>query len=290
MKKKLTMSHRNLRCQKRLKIHAKLGSFLVLLIVFGLQFNVVAQEKQLFTKNYVDKSVQSILMEIQDESDYRFVFMSEDVKVLKNVSKEFKNATVTEILDYCLKNSGLSYEVDGTNIVIYPKEKVESTPIEKKSKPTIEIKGNVVDKDGLPLPGATILEEGTSNGVTTDRDGIFNLSPDGSKSVLKISYIGFETQYIPIGDKTEINIVLLESTATLDEVIITGYQKVSVERSTGSAVTVKSEDMEKKGQSNLINTLEGMVAGLGVISNPNSEGSKKINIRGVATINGNTSL
>ncbi len=90
------------------------------------------------------------------------------------------------------------------------------------------VTGNVVDESDLPLPGVTILEQGTINGTTTDIDGNYSLSVTNAQSVLVFSYVGFTSQEITVGNRTTINVTLMEGAQTLDDVVVAfGTQKKS---------------------------------------------------------------
>ncbi len=95
------------------------------------------------------------------------------------------------------------------------------------------VSGNIVDEAGVPLPGATILEQGTNNGAVSDFDGKFSLEVSISNATLIISYIGFEEQKISLNGNDKINIALLSTASTLDEVVLVGYGAVKKKDLTG---------------------------------------------------------
>ncbi|UOB17970.1 SusC/RagA family TonB-linked outer membrane protein [Abyssalbus ytuae] len=123
------------------------------------------------------------------------------------------------------------------------------------------ITGVVKDNQGAPLPGATVIVKGTSNGVVTDFDGEFQLNVDDAATILVVSYVGFEPQEIIIGNKSVFNIVLNENQETLDEVVIVGFgtqKKASVV----SSITTISHKEIKGPTNNLTNMMAGRVAGM----------------------------
>jgi TonB-linked SusC/RagA family outer membrane protein len=130
------------------------------------------------------------------------------------------------------------------------------------------------------------MEKGTRNGAISDKDGNYSFNVSDN-AILKVTYIGFEAQEIKVGAKTLINVVLKTSASSLDEVVVTGYQTLSVNKNTGATKTVKAEVFERKGNSNVLESHEGQVAGLGMSFDPNVEGKKKFDIRGISTIGGN---
>ena len=122
------------------------------------------------------------------------------------------------------------------------------------------IKGLVLDNNNEPLIGATILVKGTQKGTVTDFDGNFEIKA-AKGNILVISFIGMQTQEIKVTDEIQYKIALKSDTELLDEVVVTGYQTISKERSTGSFAKVDTKIMETKRMDNLSSMLEGRVAG-----------------------------
>jgi TonB-linked SusC/RagA family outer membrane protein len=154
------------------------------------------------------------------------------------------------------------------------------------------VTGNVTDGTGLPLPGASILEKGTSNGIQTDFDGNFSISVTNEKAILEISYIGFSKKEVLVGNKTKIIVVLEEDAASLDEIVIIGYGAVKKKNLVGAVATVDAEKAYLAPTANLDNGLQGRAAGVQVTSSSGSPGSAPvIVIRGGNSITGgNTPL
>ena len=147
------------------------------------------------------------------------------------------------------------------------------------------ISGVVTDSDGLPLIGASILEQGTNNGTITDVDGKYQLDLLNSNATLEISYIGFVTQEIPVESRTTIDVTLVQGT-TLDEVVVTALGINREERALGYSVeTLKSDDIIQSATNNALNSITGKVAGV-QISEPNGVDGGSIRV----TIRGNNSL
>ncbi len=147
-----------------------------------------------------------------------------------------------------------------------------------------QISGRVTDGNE-PLPGATVVERGTQNGTTTDADGQFQLLTTGKRAILTISYVGFKTQEIAIGNRSIFEITL-ESSDAMQEVVVVGYgtQKKSV--TTGAISKVRASDLENMPVSRLEQSLSGRTSGVRVTSNsgaPNSAAT--VRIRGTTTIN-----
>ena len=152
----------------------------------------------------------------------------------------------------------------------------------------VTITGNVADDSSLALPGATVIVEGTSNGVTTDFDGNYSITASVG-DVLVFSYVGFETKTVTVGRDTNINI-LLNTSNQLDEVVVTGITTRNLKRSTSSTVVVDAAQIEGVAMTSPDAALQGRVAGLRVVSQSGTPGSPtSIRIRGEGSISGTNS-
>ncbi|QLE02200.1 TonB-dependent receptor [Galbibacter sp. BG1] len=153
------------------------------------------------------------------------------------------------------------------------------------------ISGKVLGEDGVPLPGATVIEKGTSNGTQTDFDGNFSLSVENpQKAVLTISYVGFATQEFPLQSQNNFTITLKEDFAKLDEVVVVAYGTQEKGNITGAIASVGSENLEGRPVADFQNALQGQVAGLNITSSSGAPGGRSSAvIRGVGSITGGSS-
>lgn len=142
------------------------------------------------------------------------------------------------------------------------------------------ITGKITDQDGLPLPGATVIEEGTANGTISDNDGIYTITV-GSGASLTFSFVGMQTKTITVGTSTKINITLEDETIGLEEVVAIGYGTQSRATVTSSVSKVNTEEIRNSGEVNPINALQGKAAGVEVrVTNGQPGASGSIVIRG----------
>lgn len=149
-----------------------------------------------------------------------------------------------------------------------------------------KISGVIVDQEGLPVIGANVSVKGTTNGTITDMDGKFELDvPAGAK--LLISYIGYISQEIPVGSKSDFRIVLKEDTQNLEEVVVVGYGVQKKVNMTGSVAAINSESLANRPVTNASTALQGMLPGVTVVQNSGQPGkdNSSIRIRGVGTLN-----
>ncbi|PQB09078.1 hypothetical protein BST83_01380 [Polaribacter filamentus] len=162
----------------------------------------------------------------------------------------------------------------------------------KKTNQDFMINGVVKDSKGMTLPGASVLEKGTYNGTQSDFDGNFSLAIKDLNATLVVSFLGYISQEIQIKDDSNLNIVLLEDTASLEEIVVVGYgsqKKVTV---TGSVSDIKTKEIQQTQTANLANNLTGRVPGLVINSRGGEPGSDNVSIliRGISTTGDNTPL
>ncbi len=154
------------------------------------------------------------------------------------------------------------------------------------------VKGSVSDTAGLPLPGASIVVQGESKGTVTDIDGNFSIQVQKGK-ILKISFIGLETQNIVVGDENMVKVKLTEAASTaLTEVVVTSLGIKKTRKSlTYSAQELKSEELTRAKDANIINTIAGKIAGVAVTKSAGGTGgSTKVTIRGNSSVSNNQPL
>lgn len=150
---------------------------------------------------------------------------------------------------------------------------------------TTTVSGTVIDASGITIPGVNIVEKGTTNSVSTDLDGKFSISVNSSKSELVFSYLGYETFSQVVGQKKTFSIVLKNSAAKLDEVVVIGYGTSKKSDLTGSVATISGDDLKKLSIANVAETLTGRLAGVQVTSSEGSPDSDiKIKIRGSGSL------
>ncbi|MCF6223328.1 MAG: SusC/RagA family TonB-linked outer membrane protein [Flavobacteriaceae bacterium] len=151
------------------------------------------------------------------------------------------------------------------------------TPVQQ----TREISGIVLDEQGIPLAGVSVLVEGTTIGDVTNFDGKYLLKVPSNAKILVFSYVGFITEKVKINNKINIDVVLKEDLNILNEVVVTGYQTISKERATGSFSKINEAQLEMRPVQNIVDRLEGTVSGLNYTNG-------QVEIRGQSSINAST--
>ncbi|MEO6346916.1 MAG: TonB-dependent receptor, partial [Aquaticitalea sp.] len=151
------------------------------------------------------------------------------------------------------------------------------------------IKGVILDDQGVPLVGATVVVKGTSKGVTTDFDGNFELKVPDNTTTLVISYLGFVTQEVNVVGKTSLNIKMLADNLALSEVVVIGYGTEKKALLTGSVSAINSKEIEDLPVSGVDGILQGQAAGVQVSQNSGTPGGEmSVRIRGLSSISGSS--
>ncbi|WPR70105.1 SusC/RagA family TonB-linked outer membrane protein [Flavobacterium sp. NG2] len=151
------------------------------------------------------------------------------------------------------------------------------------------ISGVVKDETGFPLPGVNVVQKGTKKGVITDAQGKFSVQVTAGAKALLFTYIGFQAKEVAIGGSKTINVTLKESAEALEDVVIIGYQKVQREKVLGSITSVKAESIVQSAPIDVLQGVQGKVAGVQILSNNGPGEGFDIRIRGIGSINGSTS-
>lgn len=233
-------------------------------------------------------STQDLMLEIEKQTDYLFVYNKNEVNLNRKVTIQATNQTVAEVLNKAFNQTDVIYAMEGSNIMLMKKETNNTTPFTQQKERTIT--GVITDEKGQAIIGANVSVKGTSNGTITDVDGNFILANISDNDIIVISYIGYISQEIKAGKQTSLKIILKEDTQAIDEVVVVGFGTQKKVNLTGSIGTVKTEEVLKsRPVTNVQELLAGSVPGMIVSKGSGAAGSgASINIRGTSTI-GNSS-
>ena len=262
----------------------KLTTLLLLLVMNVLP--MLAQDKGNITLSFSNESLPTALRQLEKASNYKIMFTYEDVESYK-VSGQVKNAWFEQALQMILGGKPLDYSVEG-NLVTITKKRGNQTNDRNR-----DITGMVVDELGEPLPGATVtnVKSGGSRetfAVVTDVNGHFKLTISNDVKQLEVSYIGFERKVVNLTSTNNYRIQLLPDSKAIEEVVVTGAFTRKANTFTGAVTTVKGEDLQKVGNTNVLQSLKNIdpsfmqIENLGAGSNPNA--LPDFQMRGASTI------
>jgi TonB-linked SusC/RagA family outer membrane protein len=248
---------------------------------------------------FQDTEVRRILEEVEKQSDYYFAYNHEQVDVARRVSIRVENETIQRVLQMLFEGTEMKYEIRGRQIALSPATHLtpgapaETAPATSRevmrdgsqavadSGPTGQraVTGRVLDANGAPIPGASVVTPDLAAGVATDATGRFVIYVPGGTRTLNISMVGFEDVRQAIPASGNMVVTMKDGLQVISEVIVTGYQTLSPERSTGSATTLPQEFINERMDGNILDKMEGVIPGL-----YRHQGA--YNIRGISTIFG----
>ena len=282
MKKKWKLRERYIP-EKFIKI-MKLSFFIMFALIMQLSANTNAQVSKV-SLNIREGSIDEIFSELANQTGKVFFYNNEKIFSNKKIDYKAKEEALNNVLDNLAKLYGFTYREIENYFLISKKEKDDN------KKKYIVIKGIVSNNtDNKPLPGVTILIKGTNTGVCTDIDGKYEINiPLSIKNpVLKFSFIGMKSQEIKVKEGKEINATLQEETSEIDEVVVTGYQRIEKRKLSSSVISVKGEALQENGVISVDNMLQGKITGVTVMNQSSTPGAApKVRIRGSSSITGN---
>ena len=239
------------------------------------------------TATFKNATLSEVLWEVQRQTDFTFVYSTEEVKNVKVEKLIVNHEKIANVLEQCLKGSGLTYTVHDGVIAIKPASKVEeaATPQQK-----TKLNGTVVDETGEAIIGANVIVKGTTNGCTTDLDGHFTLDVDHLPVTLMVSYIGYIRQEIKVTSAKTIKVEMTPDNNLMDEVVITGYGTFKKSAYAGSAASVKGETLKDVPAISFKDLLQGNAPGVQFTSSSGQPGaSSSLRIRGMGSFNASNS-
>ena len=229
-------------------------SRLVVLLQGLLVCTAVSAQNRTVTVDRQDVPVKTVMADIENQTDYSF-FYNEGLTVLDfTVSVSMKDAPVGSVLRKIFTGTGISWKIEGNEIVLTAADGQDIT-----------ISGKVTDAASEPLIGVNVYPKGqVSEGVITDIDGNYEISVGNPDEPLCFSYIGFETLEVVPGKRSKLDVVMHESAIMLDEVVAIGYGVSKRSTVTGSISSVKAEDLPKAANASVNNMLSGRASGVQV--------------------------
>lgn len=264
----------------RTSINSGIWPVVAFLVWFVFPSHIVAQQYDLtFPK-------ESLITRIQKISEQYSVNISFDNNLIKGVevpALKLQQADVEQTLSRSLRSTGFTYRKFSDNTYAIIKGETQGAQ-QQPSHPVRRRSGTITDENGEPVIGASVVIKGTSTGVVTDLDGHFSLNaPDNA--VLRVSYIGFATQEVKIDDKNNLDIILIEESTALDEVVVVGYGKQKRSDLTGSVGIVDGEKLSTIQATTISQALQGTIPGLQVTRSGSMPGaSATIRVRGITSI------
>lgn len=293
MKEKINFRGPTLEKRCRVKKIMKITTLFLFTCIFSLSAGSLYSQRTNVSINAKNITLKKLLGMIEQESDYVFL-LSDEIAPELNKRIDVKSDNVENILDQVQAETNLSYLITGLQISIYKdssEEDIKSTTrnSQLQVQQGIKVKGNVIDVNGAPLTGVTILVKGnTTQGTVSDIDGNYTITVSSNRDVLVYSYIGFKTQEQEVSDRKIINVTLYDNTDELDEVVVVGYGTQKKASIIGAISSLSTQNI-KAPVAKLSSQLAGQLAGVLSVQRSGEPGaSSTFWIRGMSTFGGET--
>ena len=258
-------------------------TMLLILFLWGTSIVSIAQEvkKNTVTINVKNESVEKVLKRINKETNLNFFYDPAILSKASSVTLNVKDMPLQKVLNMLSVQTGLNFQrINNTISVNW--ETNSKQPIQS---PKEKITGTIKDNNGDPVIRASIQVKNTGIGTITDYNGQFSLNNVPENGILIISYIGYDTEEIPVNKKKNLQIVMKENTKQLEEIVVVAYGTAKKSSFTGSAEVVKQDRIEKRVVADVSKALEGTVAGVQSTSGSGQPGSgASMVIRGFGSI------
>ncbi|MFN3380436.1 MAG: TonB-dependent receptor plug domain-containing protein, partial [Runella zeae] len=240
--------------------------------------------------------IKKVLNLIEKQAKVRFIYSSSAINITQKVKIKVSNQRLDLVLKELLKPISIEYQVIDNRILLKNSKNEQSVlPNEDQQlidviQPTqLPISGTIKDEKGVTMAGVSILIKGTSRGTTTDVNGNFKIDVPDKSTELIISYVGYLSQQITVGNRTQINITLLPDERSLNEVQVVAFGEQRKRDVTGSIASLKAADIRANTAASPDIALQGRAAGVQITQAGGTPGGAvRINVRGVASINSNS--
>ncbi|MEO6134156.1 MAG: SusC/RagA family TonB-linked outer membrane protein [Ginsengibacter sp.] len=259
-----------------------------LTVIFCFQVSITGYS-QTVTLSVNKASLENVFKEVNKQTGFHFVYTRAQLKKSVPVTLNVVGAELNEVLITCFRNQPLTFVIDENYIVVQTKN--IAPQISQQTDSVTLIKGSVMNENGEPLEGATVIAKHSKRGVSTNKNGDFILESNQTENTLLISSVGYASQEIPVITRT-IFVTLKLAINSLEETIVKGYYSTTRLLNTGSVVKVRGTQILNQPISNPILGLEGLVPGLLITQTNGLPGSRFTSlIRGQNSIqNGNSPL
>jgi TonB-linked SusC/RagA family outer membrane protein len=269
--------------------------FMCFVFLLSIPSGHAAQKPQntLISVSVLNGTIYDVFKQIETQSDYRFFYDNSEVSNNQKISVNVESESVNEILNEVANKAHLAYKISNKQIHVSKGETKASTNLVSQQQSGRKVTGTIKDKAGEPLIGVSVSVKGASIGTATDLDGSFTINVPNDNTTLVITYVGYTSQEVKTGNKSDITIVLDEDNKMLDEVVVVGYGTQKKVNLTGSVASINFEEQSlSRPVTNVSTALAGLSSGVQVMQGsgkPGDDGAT-IRVRGVGTLNNSDPL
>ncbi|MFC5626144.1 SusC/RagA family TonB-linked outer membrane protein [Algoriphagus winogradskyi] len=260
--------------------------FQMLVLNVVLAHSIKAQKiDEVYVKvSFNEEKLLNVLHEVERQTEFQFTIHENETYLNQQVSVRSNKVSVEDLLKEIGSQTGLNFQQVNRNISMWLAQDKSAATEDLTQISAISISGLVSDNTGAPLPGVTIIVEGTTSGTVSDIDGRYSIEAEAG-DVLVFSFIGFSQQKVAVANQTEINVTMREDEQALDEVVVVGYGTQKKEDVTGSVATVNEKTIKDLPVSSVDQKMIGQVAGVQIQQVSGAPGAgTSIKIRGSGSL------
>lgn len=286
---------KNATCKRYFNLDVCLKMKISTLLLFISLFQINAKTtyvKDKITMDMENATIAAVFNEIEKSTDYNILYENAILDLNKKITVHVKGVSIENLMQQVLIESNVYFEVRNKLVVLLEKKRVpkpyDRASIPKMNKLFVQITGTITDEANLPLPGVSIVIQGSSVGATSDFDGNYTIEASAG-DVLVYSYLGYKTIEMTVGEDPVINVSMVPDVSALSEVIVTGVAGATSKAKVAISAASVSEDMlEKVPATSAASAIQGKVAGVNVVQPSGLPGSSaSITIRGATSLLGN---
>lgn len=248
---------------------------IAMLTLLGTLTSYGAAYSQKINLHLKNAPLAEVLEQIKQQSNHDIFYNVDFIESVGTVDADFRNVNLEEALNVLKNRYAISYKIKNGMIYLLPQKDLS---VQK-----LTVKGKIVNEEGEPIAGVTVLEKGTLNGTTTDENGFFTLTDCKPNATIVLKYIGFFTQEVKAG-QNELLIKMVRDVAALDEVIVVGYGNSNRKNINSSISTLDIDNVAKLPVQSINDGIAGRIQGVIVTSSSGAPGAKSsVSIRGAGT-------
>ncbi len=270
---------------KKLRIMRYTLFFTMVCLSQVFAINLYSQQTR-FNLSMSNARLGNVLDEIENQSEYYFLFNQQQIDLNRVVNVSVKDKSVNDLLNVLFSGTDIRYVISDRQIVLTKGNQDNFSPVGQQ-KP--KVRGKVTESNGGPLPGVTVIAKGSSVGTITDVNGDYTLEVPPGTEQLVFSFIGMRTVEQSISSRQVINVSMEADVIGLEEVVAVGYGTMKKNDLTGAIAQVKVDKLEKEHPGSVQDLLRGNVPGLNIGISPNAKGGGNMEVRGLRSLKANNS-
>lgn len=244
---------------------------------------IIMQQKVDLNVENVD--IKKVLSVLENQADLIFSYEENTIAGLKNISVHFTHTPLKKVLSKLFQDTGISFKLVKGKYIVLTKQKISSRDKMVRESLQSTVTGVVTNaKTDKPLIGVNILVMGTTTGTITGTDGRYSVNVSSLNDTLRFSFIGFQTQIVPINGRTEINIQLVPTVLKGQQVVVVGYGTAKRTNVTGAISSIDAKEVQGKAVSSVEQVMQGKIPGVQIRPTSGEPGAPmQVQIRGIGT-------